>query len=328
MGQTRFRRRNSALALAAVIALSVLAVASGAEDEKPAEPPIRFLAGFPGSADHALGTAMAKLIASRVTDSRTSVRASGGSLERVTRLDAGDGELALAAGHVLAAAHAGNASMSFKVKLKNLSAIAAMQSDLLHIVAAKDARIAKLTDLKGKRVSVGLVRSDVELAARALLAAVGIQHKEFGTAEYLSITDAAELLKRGELDAFFHIGPRAGRAMRALAANTEIALIEIPPETMTKLGAPFRRSAIPANSYPGQTAEVATALVPYFLVARADLPEDKVFALTKAVFDHLTELAAAEPAARAIRLEGAPRGLPVPLHKGAAKYFREKGVRF
>ncbi len=68
--------------------------------------------------------------------------------------------------------------------------------------------------------------------------------------------------------------------------------------------------------------------MPYFLAARADLPEARVFALTKAVFDHLAELAAAEPAARAIRLEGAPRGLPVPLHKGAAKYFKEKGVRF
>ncbi len=246
----------------------------------------------------------------------------------MTHLDGGDGELAIAAGHVLAAAHAGNASMSFKVKLKNLSAIAALQSDLLHIVAAKDARIASLADLKGKRVSMGLVRSDTELAARALLAVVGIKHADFGTAEYLSIADAAELLKKGELDAFFHIGPRADGALRALAASTGIALIEIPPATVTKLGAPFRRGAIPANSYPGQTTEVATALVPYFLATRADLPEARVFALTKAVFDHLAELAAAEPAARAIRLESAPRGLPAPLHKGAAKYFKEKGVRF
>ncbi len=328
MGQARYRLRNSALALAAVIALCVLAVASDAKDQKPAGAPIRILAGVPGSADHALGAAMAKLIASRIADSRASVRASGGSFERLTRLDGGEGELALAAGHVLAAALAGNASMSFKVKLKNLSAIAALQSDLLHIVAAKDARIATLADLKGKRVSVGLVRSDTELAARALLAAIGIKHADFGTAEYLSITDAAELLKRRELDAFFHIGPRVDPALRALAANTEIALIEIPPELVTKLGAQFRRGAIPANSYPGQAAEVATALVPYFLATRADLPEDRVFALTKAVFDHLAELAAAGPAARAIRLESAPRGLPAPLHKGAAKYFRQKGVRF
>jgi hypothetical protein len=218
--------------------------------------------------------------------------------------------------------------MSFKAKLKNLSAVAALQSDLLHIVAAKDARIAMLADLKGKRVSVGLVRSDTELAARALLTAAGIRYEDFGTAEYLSITDAAELLKKRELDAFFHIGPRADPALRALAANAEITLIAIPPEMVAKLGASFRRGAIAANSYPGQTAEVATALVPYFLATRTDLPEDRVFALTKAVFDHLAELAAAEPSARAIRLESAPRGLPVPLHKGAARYFKEKSVRF
>jgi TRAP transporter TAXI family solute receptor len=325
MGQARFRLQKSALALAAVIAL---AVPSDAQDEKPAPQPIRILAGPAGSTDHALGAAMAKLIASHVADSRASVRASGPSFERVLRLDGGDGELALVAGHVLAAAYAGIASMSFKAKLKNLSAIAALQSDFLHIVAAKDARIAKLADLKGKRVSVGLVRSDTELATRALLAALGIKHTDFGTAEYLSIADAAELLKRRELDAFFHIGPQADRALRALAANTEIILIAIPPETVTKLGAPFRRGAIPANSYPGQATEVATALVPTFLATRADLPEARVFALTKVLFDNLAALAAAEPAARAIRLESAPRGLPVPLHKGAAKYFRQKGVRF
>jgi hypothetical protein len=325
MGQARFRLRNSALALAAVIAL---AVPSSAQDEKLAAPPTRILAGPAGSTDHAIGAAMAKLIANHVTDSRAGVPASGDSFERVLRLDGGDGELALAAGHVLAAAYAGNAAISFKSKLQNLSAIAALQSDLLHVVAAKDARIATLADLKGKRVSAGLVRSDTELAARALLAAVGIKHADFGTAEYLSIADAAELLKRRALDAFFHIGPRADRALRTLAASTEIVLVAIPPEIVTKLGAPFRRGAIPANSYPGQPAEVATALVPYFLATRVDLPEDRVFALTKAVFDHLTELTATVPSARAIRLESAPRGLPVPLHKGAAKYFKEKGVRF
>ena len=325
MGQARYRLRNSALALAAVIAL---AAPADAQDEKPAPQPIRILAGPVGSTDHALGAAMAKLIASRVADSRASVRASGASFERVLRLDGGDGELVIAAGHVLASAHAGIASMSFKARLRNLSAIAALRSDFLYIVAAKDARIATLADLKGKRVSVGLVRSDTELATRALLAAVGIKHADFATAEYLSIADAAELLKRRELDAFIHIGPRADRALRALAASTEIALIAIPPETVTKLGAPFRRSTIPANSYSGQTIAVATALVPYFLATRADVPENRIFALTKAVFDNLAELAAAEPAARAIRLESAPRNLPVPLHKGAAKYFKEKGVRF
>ncbi len=93
------------------------------------------------------------------------------------------------------------------------------------------------------------------------------------------------------------------------------------------------RRAVPPRRDPGQQlsgpghrgGDRAGA---YFLATRADLPEARVFALTKAVFDNLAELAAAEPAARAIRLESAPRGLPVPLHKGAAKYFRQKGVRF
>jgi TRAP transporter TAXI family solute receptor len=195
-------------------------------------------------------------------------------------------------------------------------------------VTFKGSSVWTLADLKGKRVSVGAPRSDVELAARAVLAEAGIKHEHFGTSEYLAFVDAADLLKKRALDAFFHLGMRPDSEMRTLARATEIAFLDIPPEVVAKLGAAYRRAALPANSYTGQPAEVATALVPHYLVTRADLSEAEVHTATKAVFEQLAELATAHPAGRAIRLDSAARRPPVPLHPGAAKYFKEKGVRF
>ena len=322
-------RRGLLRALAAALAAAALPRAHvRAEEEKNPEPPIRILAGPAGSTEHALGTAMMKLLTSRVTGTRIALKPINSAFERLQLLNAGEAEIAFAAGHVLAAAHAGKKEFSFKAELKNLRAIAALHSDLIEIVAARGAGVAMLADLKGKRVSVGAPRSDVELAARAILAEAGVGPQDFRIAEYLAFADAAELLQKRELDAFFHMGLRPDDAMRALARGTEIAILEIQPEVVAKLGAPYRRAALPANSYRGQTAEVATALVPHYLATRAELSEETVHKLTKALFDHLNELAAAHVAGRAIRLDSAPRRPPVPLHPGAAKYFREKGVRF
>ena len=85
-------------------------------------------------------------------------------------------------------------------------------------------------------------------------------------------------------------------------------------------------ATIPAGTYQGQDADVATAAVPNFLVTRADLSDDLVYAMTKAIFDHLDSLVAAHAAAKRITIEGAVTNLPIPLHPGAEKYFKEKGV--
>lgn len=83
---------------------------------------------------------------------------------------------------------------------------------------------------------------------------------------------------------------------------------------------------IPAGTYKGQEREVPTAVVNNLLMTREDEPAEAVYTLTKAMFDNLGQLAAAHPAAKAITLDQAALGLPVPLHPGAQRYYRERGV--
>ena len=93
------------------------------------------------------------------------------------------------------------------------------------------------------------------------------------------------------------------------------------------MGVPaYQSGVIPANTYEGQTTNVPTAYVQNFLVTRADAPVDMVYTMTKSLFEHLDQLKAAHAAAKSIRKEAAAAGMPLPLHPGAEKYYREIGV--
>jgi TRAP transporter TAXI family solute receptor len=88
----------------------------------------------------------------------------------------------------------------------------------------------------------------------------------------------------------------------------------------------YQSAIIPANTYTGQLKDVPTAAVKNFLVTREDVPADTVYTMTKALFDNLDQLKAAHSAAKGISKEEAPKAVPVPLHPGAERYYREAGL--
>jgi uncharacterized protein len=115
-------------------------------------------------------------------------------------------------------------------------------------------------------------------------------------------------------------------SLKDLATSIDIAVVEIPAAVVDKIGAPYVKATVPANTYTGQTEAVPTAAVINYLVTRADLKDELVYQLTKAVFESLPELQAAHSAAKDIRLEDALQGMPIPVHPGAERYFKERGV--
>jgi TRAP transporter TAXI family solute receptor len=88
----------------------------------------------------------------------------------------------------------------------------------------------------------------------------------------------------------------------------------------------WTRYVIPAGTYPGQTADINTIAQPNFLATHADLPEENVYQITKTIYENLPFLQAIHPATKAMALEAAIAGLPVPLHPGAARFYQEQGI--
>ena len=308
------------VAVAAVAALALVPVTAVAAEF------INILTGGQSGVYYPLGVAIEKLVAENVAGSSPSTQSPKASVENLNLLRDGKGELAFALGDSVAFAWEGPEEAGFKGKLDKLRAVGAIYPNYVQIVASKDSGIATLADLKGKRLSVGAPRSGTELNARAILAAAGLTYDDLGKVEYLPFAESVELIKNRQLDATLQSAGLGVASIRDLATSVEIVVVEVPADIVAKVGSPYLAATIPAGTYQGQDADIATAAVPNFLVTRADLSDDLVYAMTKAVYENLDALVAAHAAAKGIALEGATANLPIPLHPGAERYFKEKGA--
>jgi TRAP transporter TAXI family solute receptor len=255
------------------------------------------------------------------------VQATKASVENLNLLQQGKGEIAFTLGDSLAMAWAGNEEAGFKAKLDKLRGVTAIYPNYIQIVASKDSGIKTLADLKGKRLSVGAPKSGTELNARAILAGAGLSYDDLGKVEYLPFGESVELMKNRQLDATLQSAGLGVSSIRDLATSVDIVVVEIPASVVDKVGSPYVKATIPANTYDGQTAPVPTAAVVNYLVTRAGVSDDMVYKMTKAIYESLPELSAAHAAAKEIKLENALSGMPVPMHPGAMRYFNEKGVK-
>lgn len=309
--------------IAAALAAAAIVIASPAAQ---AQQFINILTGGTAGVYYPLGVALSKIYAEKIKDVRPSVQSTKASVENLNLIQAGKGEIALTLGDSLAAAWEGNEEAGFKSKLGKLRTVAAVYPNFVQIVASKESGIKTIADLKGKRLSVGAPRSGTELNARAILGAAGLKYDDLGKVEYLPFAESVELMKNRQLDATLQSAGLGVASIRDLASSIEIVVVEVPEALVKKAGAPFQSAQIPAGTYKGQDAAVMTAVVPNYLVTNADLPDELVYQMTKQLFENLDQMAAAHAAAKRITLENAAKGSPIPLHPGAAKYYKEKKV--
>lgn len=307
--------------------LAALAFAATASLSARADEFVTVLTGGTSGVYYPMGVAIAKIFGEKIPGARPSVQATKASVENLNLLQQGKGELAFTLGDSLAAAWKGEEEAGFKAKLGKLRGVTAIYSNYIQIVASKDSGIKTLADLKGKRLSVGAPKSGTELNARAILAAAGLTYADLGKVEYLPFGESVELMKNRQLDATLQSAGLGVASIRDLATSVDITVVEVPKAVIDKAGAPFVGAEIPAGTYSKQDAPVHTAAVVNYLVTRADLPDDLVYQMTKAIYENLGELQAAHSAAKSIRIENALVGMPVPMHPGAAKYLAEKGVK-
>ncbi len=287
---------------------------------------LNVLTGGTSGVYYPLGVALSKLYAEKIPGARPSVQATKASVENLVLLQSGKGEIAFTLGDTLAFAWAGDEEAGFKVKQDKLRGIAAIYPNYIQVVALKDSGIRSLADLKGKSLSVGAPKSGTELNARAILRGAGLSYKDLSKVEYLSFGESVDLMKNRQLDATLQSAGLGVAAIRDLASSVDITVVEIPAALVDKIGSPYVKAVIPANTYTGQTQPVAGAAVVNYLVTRAGLSDDLVYQMTKSVFESLGEIASSHQAASDIKLENALAGMPIPLHPGAEKYFREKGL--
>jgi TRAP transporter TAXI family solute receptor len=308
-----------------LIAAAVLAVVAGPVAR--ADQTVNVLTGGTSGVYYPLGVALARIIAKNVKGAKASVQSTKASAENLNLLQAGRGDIAFTLGDTLADAWTGNENAGFKTPLKKLRGLAAIYPNYIQIVARADSGIRGIADLKGERVSVGAPNSGTELNARAIFGANGITYSDFARTEYLPFGESVRLIRNRRLDATLISAGLGVAAIRDLASTAPITVVAITPAEVARIGNPvFQPVDIPAHTYTGQDRAVPTVAIQNYLVTREGLPEALIYDITKAIFENLSALAVAHPAAKGLRLSAATQGMPLPLHPGAAKFYREKGL--
>ncbi|POF95957.1 TAXI family TRAP transporter solute-binding subunit [Pseudomonas putida] len=288
---------------------------------------INILTGGTSGVYYPVGVGISQIYSHGIEGSKTTVQATKASVENLNLLQAGRGELAFALGDSVADAWKGDAEAGFKTPLKKLRAIAGTYPNYIQIVASKESGITSLSDLKGKRISVGAPKSGTELNARAIFKAAGLTYQDMGKVEYLPYAESVELIKNRQLDATLQSSGLGQAAIRDLAATLPVVFVPIPADVVTRIGNnAYQPATIPANTYDGQNADVSTAGINNILVTRADIGDDLAYQMTKLIFENLPRLVTAHAAAKDIQPENAAKNLPIPLHPGAERYFKEKNL--
>ena len=288
---------------------------------------INVLTGGQSGVYYPMGVALSQIYAKTIPNVRATAQVTKASAENLNLLQAGRGELAIALGDAVSNAWKGEAEAGFPKKLDKLRGLSGTYNNYIQIVANADSGIKTLADLKGKRVSVGAAKSGTELNARAVFKAAGMGYADLAKVEYLAFGESVELMKNRQLDATLQSAGLGVASIRDLSTAIKIVVIPVPADVVAKVGdAAYQPAMIPANTYTGQTEAIPTAAITNFLVTHSDVSDDVAYRMAKAMYDNIDTLYAAHNAAKVIKRENAIKGMPIPLHPGAEKYYKEVGL--
>lgn len=322
-------KRKLAFLLIALFVVGIIAGCGGGPSNAPAggqKTQLILATGGTAGTYYPYGGAIAQIWNSKIANMNVTAQATGASIENLRLVQKKEAELAMVQSDI--ADYAYNGKESFKEKLTNFAGIANLYPEFIQVVARADSGINSIADLKGKKVGVGAPGSGAEANFRQLIGAYDMDYKMMSP-QYLSFSESAEQFKDKRVDAFIVTAGIPNSAIMEISSQHNITIISLPDEVITKLVKqyPFLTPAvIPANTYKGVTKDVKTVAVNAILVVNPQVKEDVVYNLTKALIENQPELAKAHAKGKELNTQNIATGMSIPLHPGAIKYYKEKGI--
>jgi uncharacterized protein len=279
---------------------------------------------------YAVGGAICRLVNKdrAKTGFRCSVESTGGSVYNVNAIKAGELDFGMAQSDVQF--QAANGSGPFKEADKDLRAVFSVHPEPFTVVARKEANIKEFKDFKGKRFNVGNPGSGTRSALEELLAAEGMKLSDFSLASELKADEHGPALCDNKIDGFFYgVGhPSANIQDPTTTCGAKLVSLTGPAiDELVKKHSYYAYATIPGGMYSNNPQPTKTYGVLATMVTSAKVPADVVYTITKAVFDNLDEFKKLHPAFANLSAANMVKdGLSAPLHEGAARYFKEKGL--
>jgi TRAP transporter TAXI family solute receptor len=247
-----------------------------------------------------------------------------GSVENIRLIAAKQADYALVQSNVAALAAAGEGPFAQGGAVTSLRALGSLFPEPVHIVVSAASAIRTVGDLRGKRVAIGPPDSGTRADAVAVLAAHGLEVKDLAEVRDEGLEDAAARLRAGRIDAFFATVGAPTRELQRLATRHPVRLLSLDVAAIERLvtqNPGLVRLLIPANTYPGQKEDVTTVAATAVLVTHGDVPESEAALALRLVFENPDYLAAGSAQGAKISKRNGLRGITIPMHAAASRYF-------
>jgi len=313
-----------------------LCLLSACTENLSADRPYILTTATTGGTYYPVGVALATITKSQLhlTEGISlSAISSAGSMENIKLLRDNQAQFALLQG--VFTAWAWNGDGPIKKPQPWLRSIGAMWRNAEHFVLVKDlaasGSIMDLNALDGQRYVIGARNSGAERTGDYILDSLGIDYEDKFNLAYMNYGATANAIQDGTIVGMnVPAGMPVSSITRAFATTGEdLTLLGFSDEQLAMVNARYAlwsRYVIPANTYPNQPQDVASIAHPNVLAVRADVPDEAVYQITRAIFENLAALHEIHKATREVTLENALTGLGAPLHPGAIRYYREKGM--
>jgi TRAP transporter TAXI family solute receptor len=307
----------------AIVASTLVAVGAPAM----AQQQLSIATGGTGGVYYPMGGGLAEVINNNIEGYSATAEVTGASVENMGLIATGDADLAIALADTVLQAQTGTGRFEGQ-QLEMIRGLASMYANMVQIVALEGSGITSLSDLVGKRVSIGAPGSGTEVNAAAILEANGITYDDIEE-QRLNFNETADALANGDIDAgFWSVGAPTSSILN-LSTTNDVVIIELSAEEMAaaiEADPVMAMTTLAGGTYTGVDEDVAVLGVPNVLVVSSEMSDDLAYALTRAMYDNIADLQAVHPAANETTVEFTMSATPVPLHPGALRYYEEIGA--
>jgi len=286
--------------------------------------------GGTGGVYYPYGGGIAKVISANLPNVEATAEVTAASVDNLKFLRDGKADIAFTLADTLA--DAVNGRDAFNGSTVAVRAVAVLYTNYTQVVALASSRFRGLGDLRGRVVSTGAPGSGTEVIAFRLLDAAGVNPNSGIRKQSLGVSQSADALKDGKIDAFFWSGGLPTAAILDLAHTPGITIDLVPndsvvPALQKQYGTSlYTLEKIPRISYPGLSGDVPVVAVANVLVVHQNMSDQLAYDITRTVFEHRSELGIIHPEAKKLTLASAIEGSPAPFHPGAIRYYREQQV--
>jgi TRAP transporter TAXI family solute receptor len=290
---------------------------------------ISIATGGTGGVYYPYGGGIAKILNESLPGVRATAEVTAASVDNLKLIRDGRADIAFTLADTLADAVAGRGA--FEGRPAPAVSIAVLYSNYTQIVTLASSPIRAVPDLRGKVISTGSPGSGTEVIALRMLRAAGIDPDRDVTRQGLGVSESADALKDGKIDAFFWSGGLPTAAVQDLSHTPGVAIRLLPSLSLLDalhrtFGPLYFPLEIPAGTYPAVNTPIAVVGVANVLVVNRSMPDDLAYDITRALFEKQPELAAIHPEARNLSLQTAIKGSPAEFHPGAVRFYKEKGA--